>query len=151
MMYRDMVDYLPDDILVKMDRASMAVGLEIRAPLLDYRFVELAWRAPRALCFAEALSKPALRKLLSRRLPEQFISLSKRGFGVPVNAWLRGPLRAWAEDMLSPSRLQRDGIFRAEPIVSRWTAHLADRRDWGPQLWAVLMFNLWHDRWVRPD
>ncbi|AWM28352.1 asparagine synthase (glutamine-hydrolyzing) [Sinorhizobium fredii] len=151
MMYRDMVDYLPDDILVKMDRASMAVGLEMRAPLLDYRFVELAWRAPRALCFAEAPGKPALRKLLSRRLPEQFINLSKRGFGVPVNAWLRGPLRAWADEMLSPSRLQRDGIFRAEPIVSRWKAHLAGRIDWGPQLWAVLMFNLWHDRWVRSD
>ncbi|WEJ18120.1 asparagine synthase (glutamine-hydrolyzing) (plasmid) [Sinorhizobium sp. K101] len=149
MMYSDMVDYLPDDILVKMDRASMSVGLEMRAPLLDYRFIELAWRAPRSLCFSEAKGKPALRKLLSRRLPEQFISVPKRGFGVPVNAWLRGPLRAWAEEMLSPARLERDGILRAEPIVSRWKAHIAGDRDWGPQLWSVLMFNLWHDRWLR--
>ncbi|WEX75035.1 asparagine synthase (glutamine-hydrolyzing) [Sinorhizobium numidicum] len=143
MMYSDMIAYLPDDILVKVDRASMAVGLEMRAPLLDYRFIEQAWRAPRALCFG----KTALRHLLSRRLPEEFMSLPKRGFGAPIAAWLRGPLRPWAEDMLSPSRLRRDGIFRVEPIVERWKAHLAGHRDCAPQLWTVLMFNAWHDRW----
>ena len=149
MMYRDMISYLPDDILVKMDRASMAFSLELRAPLLDYHFIELAWRMPRALCFAEGQGKPALRKLLSSRLPEKFINLPKRGFGVPINAWLRGPLRSWADDMLSPARLHRDGIFAPRPIEARWKEHLSGSRDWGPQLWTILMFNAWHDRWAH--
>ena len=125
MMYRDMVSYLPDDILVKLDRASMAASLEMRAPLLDYRFIELAWRMPRELCFSDGQGKPALRKLLSRRLPEKFINLPKRGFGVPINAWLRGPLRPWAGDMLSPERLRRDGMFAPAPIEARWKEHLS--------------------------
>ncbi|QLL65987.1 asparagine synthase (glutamine-hydrolyzing) (plasmid) [Sinorhizobium mexicanum] len=148
MMFRDMVAYLPDNILVKIDRASMAVGLEMRTPLLDYRFIELAWRSPRTLCFADNHSKPALRKLLSRRLPDKLISANKRGFGVPLNAWLRGPLREWASDMLSPSRMRRDGMFKVEPIMNRWKAHLSGNRDWGPQLWTVLMFNAWLERWM---
>lgn len=148
MMYRDMVSYLPDDILVKLDRASMAVGLEMRAPLLDYRFIELAWRAPRALCFSEGQGKLALRKLLARRLPDHLMTQSKRGFGIPINDWLRGPLREWAGDMLSSSRLRRDGIFRAELIETRWKEHLLHKRDWGAHLWTILMFNAWLDRWV---
>lgn len=150
MMFRDMVAYLPDDILVKLDRASMAVGLEMRAPLLDYRFIELAWRAPRALAFSEGQGKRALRKLLSRRLPERLMNPSKRGFGIPLNAWLRGPLRDWASDMLSSSRLRRDGVFRVEPIEARWKEHCSGRRDWGAHLWTILMFNSWLDRWARP-
>lgn len=148
MMYRDMVSYLPDDILVKLDRASMAVGLEMRAPLLDYRFVELAWRAPRALCFSQGQGKLALRKLLARRLPEKLMNQPKRGFGIPLNAWLRGPLRAWASETLSPSRLRRDGVFRSELIEARWKEHLTGKRDWGPHLWTILMFNSWMDRWT---
>jgi asparagine synthase (glutamine-hydrolysing) len=148
MMYRDMVAYLPDDILVKLDRASMAVGLEMRAPLLDYRFIELAWRAPRALCFSDGQGKLALRKLLARRLPDHLMTQSKRGFGIPINEWLRGPLREWAGDLLSLSRLRRDGIFRAEPIEARWKEHLLGRQDWGAHLWTILMFNLWLDRWA---
>ncbi|CAN7662230.1 asparagine synthase (glutamine-hydrolyzing) [Rhizobium sp. LjRoot98] len=151
MMYRDMVAYLPDDILVKLDRASMAVGLEMRAPLLDYRFVELAWRSPRALCFSEGQGKRALRKLLARRLPETLLTQSKRGFGIPLNAWLRGPLRAWASDLLSPSRLRRDGIFRVEPIEARWKEHLSGKRDWGAHLWTILMFNSWLDCWASQE
>lgn len=148
MMYRDMVSYLPDDILVKLDRASMAVGLEMRAPLLDYRFVELAWRAPRSLCFSEGQGKLALRKLLARRLPEKLMNQPKRGFGIPLNAWLRGPLRAWANETLSPSRLRRDGVFRSELIEARWKEHQSGTRDWGPHLWTILMFNSWMDRWT---
>jgi asparagine synthase (glutamine-hydrolysing) len=150
MMFRDMVTYLPDDILVKLDRASMAVGLEMRAPLLDYRFIELAWRSPRSLCFSEGQGKLALRKLLARRLPERLMNQSKRGFGIPLNAWLRGPLRHWASDMLSPSRLRRDGVFRVEPIEARWKEHRSGRHDWGPHLWTILMFNSWLDRWASP-
>jgi len=151
MMYRDMVAYLPDDILVKLDRASMAVGLEMRAPLLDYRFIELAWRSPRTLCFSEGQGKRALRKLLARRLPDTLMNQSKRGFGIPLNDWLRGPLRGWASDMLAPSRLRRDGIFRVEPIEARWKEHLSSTRDWGAHLWTILMFNSWLDRWASQE
>lgn len=150
MMYRDMVTYLPDDILVKLDRASMAVGLEMRAPLLDYRFIELAWRAPRNLCFSNGQGKVALRKLLARRLPDKLMNQPKRGFGIPLNTWLRGPLRDWADELLSSSRLRRDGIFRVEPIEERWREHCSGRRDWGPHLWTILMFNTWLDRWASP-
>jgi asparagine synthase (glutamine-hydrolysing) len=146
MMYLDTVAYLPDDILVKVDRASMAVGLEMRAPLLDHRFVEAAWRVPRSLCLAGGVGKIALRRLLTRYLPEKLFSRPKHGFSVPINDWLRGSLHSWAADMLSPARLHRDGIFRPDAIAARWNEHLSGNRNWGPQLWTILMFNTWLHR-----
>ena len=147
MMIKDTATYLPDDVLVKVDRASMSVGLEVRAPLLDHRVIELAWRCPRELCIENDQGKVALRRLLSSRVPAELIDRPKQGFGVPINEWLRGPLKEWAGDMLAPSRLERDNIFHAEPIEKCWKEHLSGRRNWGSRLWNVLMFNAWHERW----
>lgn len=147
MMYLDMVSYLPDDILVKVDRASMAVSLEMRAPLLDHRVVEAAWRAPRSLCLAGSKGKIALRRLLARRVPEELFDRPKRGFGIPVNSWLRGPLRDWTSDLLSPARLRRDGLFDADAVGARWKDHLSGDRNWGGQLWTILIFNTWYHHW----
>ncbi|MXN67441.1 asparagine synthase (glutamine-hydrolyzing) [Stappia sp. GBMRC 2046] len=149
MMVKDTATYLADGVLVKVDRASMSVGLEIRAPLLDHRLVELAWRCPRELRYEDAQGKVALRRLLEGRVPNELIDRPKRGFGVPINDWLRGPLKDWAGDMLSPSRLERDGIFHSEPIRICWKEHLSGRRNWGSRLWNVLMFNAWMDRWGK--
>ena len=147
MMFLDTITYLPDDILAKVDRASMSVGLEMRAPLLDHRIVEIAWRLPRSLCLANGIGKIALRRLLARRVPEALFDRPKQGFGVPVNEWLRGPLRSWATDLLSPARLRRDGIFEAATIETHLKEHLSGDRNWGPHLWTILMFNTWSDRW----
>ena len=148
MMFRDTVAYLPDDILVKVDRASMSVGLEMRAPLLDYRLIEEAWRVPRSLCLTGAQGKVALRRLLLNRLPKNIVDRPKRGFGVPINEWLRGPLRPMAEESLSPMRLQNDGVFHPAVVRQRWEEHLSGRRNWGSQLWTILMFNAWRARWM---
>lgn len=150
MMYRDTIGYLPDDVLVKVDRASMAFGLETRSPLLDYRVVEEAWRAPRSLIMDDTTGKVALRRLLARRVPEQLLDRPKQGFGVPINDWLRGPLREWAGDMLSSRRLEHDGLFRPQSIEKRWREHTSGDRQWGPHLWTILMFNAWHDHWSGP-
>ena len=149
MMFYDTVTYLPDDVLAKVDRASMSVGLEMRAPLLDYRVVEAAWRAPRTLCLAGGIGKMALRRMLARRLPEDLIYRPKHGFSVPINDWLRGPLRGWAADLLSPARLRRDGFFRPAAIEKGWREHQSGERQWGAQMWTILMFNAWLDRWQR--
>ena len=147
MMCLDTIGYLPDVVLVKTDRATMSVGLELRSPLLDYRVVEEAWRAPRSLLSAGSNGKIALQKLLARRLPVELFERPKQGFSVPVNDWLRGPLREWAGDMLSPGRLASDGLFQGDAISERWDEHLSGERNWGPHLWTILMFNAWHDVW----
>jgi len=124
----------------------MAVGLEMRAPLLDHRVVETAWRMPRSLCLKGGKGKIALRRLLARRVPEELFDRPKQGFGIPVNDWLRGPLRGWASDMLGPARLRRDGLLDAEAIGKCWKEHLSGTRNWGGKLWSILMFNAWFDR-----
>lgn len=148
MIFKDAMTYLHDDILVKVDRASMSVALEMRAPLLDYRFIEEAWRVPESLCLSGDQGKIALRRLLSRRLPPSLVNQPKRGFGVPMNEWLRNPLRPWAEALLSPARLKGDGVFRPEIVRKRWEEHISGRRNWGSQLWTILMFNEWKSRWA---
>ena len=148
MMLHDTMAYLPDDVLVKVDRASMSVALELRAPLLDYRLIETAWKAPRSLCLSDKHGKVALRRLLARRLPKRLIDLPKRGFGVPLNEWLRSQLRPLAEDLLSSVRLQNDGLFHPAIVRSRWEEHLSGRRNWGSQLWTIIMFNAWRSRWM---
>ncbi len=142
MMFRDMVRYLPDDILVKVDRASMAVALECRVPFLDHRIVEMAWRLPANARFAGGRGKRILRDLLARYVPRAMFERPKAGFSVPLDAWLRGPLRPWAEDLLS-ARALADGYLDADTVRTLWTDYLAGRRQSHFQLWAVLMFQAW--------
>jgi asparagine synthase (glutamine-hydrolysing) len=146
MMYVDTVMYLPDDILVKVDRASMGVSLESRVPLLDHRVIEFAWRLPLAMKITGNTGKSPLRQLLYKYVPRTLVDRPKRGFAVPVGEWLRGQMRPWAEELISESRLRNDGYFAAEPILQKWHEHLKGRHNWQPQLWGVLMFQAWLDQ-----
>jgi asparagine synthase (glutamine-hydrolysing) len=141
--YLDFIHYLVDDILVKVDRASMAVSLEARSPILDHRVVEYAWRFRDEWKYRQGVGKRPLRQILSRYVPTPLIDRPKMGFGIPLGAWLRGPLRSWADESLSIERIKKDGFFRPEPIVTRWKEHREGTRDWHNVLWDVLMFHSW--------
>lgn len=146
MMQLEATRYLPDDIMVKVDRASMAVSLESRAPLLDHRVIELAWRLPLPYKFRDGQGKWVLRQILYRHVPLGLVDRTKTGFGVPINAWLRGPLRGWAEDQLEESRINQQDLFDAGVVRAFWRQFLEGRLDYGYQFWVLLMFQAWMDR-----
>jgi len=149
MLWLDLVGYLPDDILTKVDRAAMATSLETRVPFLDRSVFDLAWRMPMDVKLRDGVTKWILRQVLYRHVPPALVDRPKMGFGVPIGRWLRGSLRPWAEEMLATDRLVAQGLLDPVPIRAAWEQHLSGRRDWAYELWDILALQAWIETW-RP-
>ena len=145
LMLRDMIRYLPDNFLAKVDRASMAVSLESRAPLLDHRIAEFAARVPLKMKIKNGVGKWLLRRVLHRYVPPSLVDRPKMGFCVPIDHWLRGPLREWAGDVLAEDRLRRDGYLDPQAVGQKLAEHVSGERGWQLHLWRALMFQTWLD------
>ena len=143
LMAYDLISYLPDDILVKLDRAAMALGLETRVPFLDYRVVDFAWSLPLEYKFYDGVDKWPLKQVLYNYVPEKLFNRPKMGFGVPIGHWLRGPLKDWAETMLNQSKIKSQGYFNSDLVERKWREHLSGKRNWERELWNVLVFQTW--------
>jgi asparagine synthase (glutamine-hydrolysing) len=151
MMFVDFVTYLADDILTKVDRASMGVSLEVRCPLLDPTIIEFAWSVPYSMRIGPNGGKLILRNLLARHVPRELFERPKKGFDVPIAEWLRGPLRDWAEALLDPHRLHQEGFLKAQAVRQVWQEHLSGQRSHAFLLWSLIMFQAWYDAWGRSD
>jgi asparagine synthase (glutamine-hydrolysing) len=149
MMYCDAVSYLPGDILCKVDRAAMAHSLEVRIPFLDHRVADVVARIPIGLKVRNGTDKYILKQVLFSHVPSHLFARPKAGFSVPIGAWLKGPLRPWADDLLSRDRLDPEGFFSGAMIQKRWQDHLAGKRDAAHSLWPILMFQSWNDQTTR--
>ena len=141
----DTLTYLPDDILVKVDRAAMANSLETRVPFLDHRLIEFAWQIPLSNKINDEKSKIILREILYKYVPKELIERPKMGFGVPISEWLRGPLKNWAENLISEEKIKKDNLLNYDIIKKKWDEHQSGRRNWQYHLWDVLMFQSWYE------
>jgi asparagine synthase (glutamine-hydrolysing) len=148
MLWLDLVGYLPDDILTKVDRAAMAVSLETRVPFLDRKVLDLAWSLPLSAKLRGGRTKWLLRQVLARHVPDALVERPKMGFGLPIGSWLRGELAPWAEHLLGEQRLRAQGVLDPVPVRQAWELHRSGRRDLGYELWDVLMLQAWIDRWM---
>jgi asparagine synthase (glutamine-hydrolysing) len=148
MMLADQLTYMVDDQLAKIDRVSMAVSLEVRVPFVDHRIVEYAWRMPASLKIRRSLGKWPVRQILYRYVPRALVDRPKMGLSVPLDEWLRGPLREWAEELLAPARLAREGLLDPVAVREAWAALLNGRRSGALGIWAILMLQSWRARWL---
>ena len=147
-MLADVQTYLPDDLCVKTDRATMASSLEARLPFLNLPLAELAWSLPLSFKMAPAQNKAVLRALLSRHLSPELVNRPKHGLEVPSGQWLRGALKTWAGDLLSPDRLKAQGLIDPAPVAHAWNLHQTGGKGWGNELWGLVMLQAWLDAWA---